>query len=273
MRTVHAALAAGALLLLAACGGGSGAASAGSSGALHGSITVFAAASLTDVFTQVKKDFEAANPKANVTLNFAGSPTLRTQLSQGAPADIFASADTANMDGAISDGSIQGEPTVFAHNKLVVVLPTGDAKVARLLDLAKPGTKVVIEQQAVPAGAYARQALEKLSKDPAFGSDFRATVLANVVSQEPDVRSVLARIQLGEADAGMLYVSDVSAPAVKDKVKTIAIPDQFNILADYPLAIVENAPNPGGARAFVNYVLGPNGQAALQRYGLLPAKP
>jgi len=233
-------------------------------------VTVFAAASLTDAFNQIKADFEAANPNAKLSINYAGSPTLRTQLAQGAKVDVFASADTANMAGAQSDGTIEGQPSIFAHNKLTVVIPAGDSKVGTLQDLAKSGTKIVIELPAVPAGAYSRQALDKMSQDPAFGPDFSAKVLANVVSQEPDVKSVLSRIQLGEADAGVLYVSDAAAPAVKDKVKTIAIPDRFNVVADYPLAVVKDAPNPAGARAFLAYVLSPAGQAALEKNGLVP---
>jgi molybdate transport system substrate-binding protein len=262
MRPIGPAALAGAILLLAACGGSA-------APSVSGNLTVFAAASLTDAFNSMKRDIEAANPSTRVTMNFAGSPMLRTQLAQGAKADVFASADTATMDGARSDGTIDGEPSLFAHNKLTVVLPGQNPKITTLQDLAKPGIKVVIEQQAVPAGNYSRQALEKMSKDPAFGADFTTRVLANVVSQEPDVKSVLSRIQLGEADAGMLYVSDVGTPAVKDTVKTLAIPDQFNVIADYPLAVVKGAPNQAGAKAFIQYVIGPAGQATLTKWGLV----
>jgi molybdate transport system substrate-binding protein len=277
---------AGMVLVLTACGGAvaspvtaggsaaakpGGPAARGAAAAIQGNLTVFAAASLTDAFKTTKADVEAANSSTRITINFAGSPTLRTQLAQGARADVFASADTATMDGATSDGSIAGQPSIFAHNKLTVVLPAQHPKITTLQDLAKPGTKIVIEQVAVPAGNYSRQALAKMSKETSFGADFGAKVLANVVSEEPDVKSVLSRIQLGEADAGMLYVSDVAAPAVKDQVKTLAIPDQFNVIADYPLAVVKNAPNPTGARAFIDYVLGPAGQATLGKSGLITA--
>jgi len=233
-------------------------------------VAIFAAASLSDAFSQIKTDVEAANTSARLTINYAGSPTLRAQLAQGARADVFASADTATMDGARADGSIEGLPSIFAHNKLTVVLPADRPKVATLQDLATPGIKIVIEQPAVPAGAYSRQALDKMSKDPAFGAGFSAKVLANVVSQEPDVKSVLSRIQLGEADAGMLYVSDVGALAAKNEVRTVAIPDRFNVVADYPLAVVKDAPNAAAARAFLAYVLSPAGQAAVEKNGLLP---
>jgi molybdate transport system substrate-binding protein len=279
-------MATAAALILSACGSSSSAASTtpavpplssasqvAVAPAIQGTLTVFAAASLTSAFNQMKAAIESANPGTKVNVNFAGSQVLRTQLSQGAKADIFASADTVNMDGAISDGSIEGKPIVFAHNKLAVVVPASNAKVATLQDLAKPGIKFIIEQASVPAGNYSRQALTKLSADPAFGSDFSAKVLANVVSQETDVKAVLSRIQLGEADAGMLYVSDI-ATAQAGTVKSIAIPDQFNVIADYPLAVVKGAPNPSGAQAFVKYVLAPSGgQAILQKSGLVPVSP
>ncbi|MBV9120854.1 MAG: molybdate ABC transporter substrate-binding protein [Chloroflexi bacterium] len=238
---------------------------------IQGDLTVFAAASLTDAFNQMKSNVEGASAGSRVTLNFAGSQILRTQLSQGAKADLFASADTANMDGAKSDGSIEGQPTIFAHNKLVIVTPTSNAKVATVQDLAKPAMKVVIEQPSVPAGNYSRQALMKMSKDPAFGADFSDKVLANVVSQETDVKAVLSRIQLGEADAGLLYVSD-AASAQPGSIKTVAIPDQFNVIADYPIAVVKGAPNPTAAKAFIDYLMTPGGgQAILQKSGLVPA--
>ena len=268
MTPVRLAALAGLMLLLAGCGAPAPASPAAGP---QGSVTVFAAASLTDAFTTMKTDFDAANPGTRVILNFAGSPTLRTQLAQGARADVFASADTANMDGAETDGTIAGQPRVFAHNKLTVALPARGSAVSSLQDLAKPGVKVVLELPAVPAGNYSRHALDKMSKDPAFGPEFATRVLANVVSQEPDVKSVLSRIQLGEADAGLLYVSDVGTPAVKDQVRTLAIPDQFNVVANYPLALVKDAPNPAGGRAFMDYVLSPPGQATLAKWGLLAA--
>ena len=237
---------------------------------IQGTLTIFAAASLTAAFNQMKAAIEGANPGSKVDINYAGSPTLRTQLAQGAKADLFASADTPNMDGATSDGSIVGQPSIFAHNKLAVVVPASNAKVVTLQDLAKPGVKFVIEQPAVPAGNYSRQSLTKMSADPAFGADFSTKVLANVVSQETDVKAVLSRIQLGEADAGMLYVSDI-AGATPGAVKSIAIPDQFNLIADYPIAVVKGAPNATGAQAFITYLLAPSGgQAILQKSGLVP---
>src|SRR5205085_276826 len=137
--------------------------------------------------------------------------------------------------------------------KLTVVVPPTSAKVAALQDLAHSGIKVIIEQASVPAGNYSRQALLKMSADAAFGSDFSNKVMANVVSQETDVKAVLTRIQLGEADAGLLYVSDV-ATAQPGTLKSVAIPDRFNVIADYPVALVKGAPNPAAAQAFISYL-------------------
>ena len=164
------ALSLGSALLLAACGGAARSSPPADSTSvvpsMQGTLTVFAAASLTDAFNQMKSDIEGANPGAKVVLNYAGSQVLRTQLAQGAKADLFASADTANMDGATSDGSIDGQPTIFVHNKLAVVVPASNPKVGSLQDLAKEGTKIVIEQPSVPAGNYSRQALHEDGQRP-----------------------------------------------------------------------------------------------------------
>jgi molybdate transport system substrate-binding protein len=234
-----------------------------------GQLTVFAAASLTDAFGKMKTDLEAAHPGLAITYNFAGSQTLVTQLQQGAHADVFASANTAQMKAAQQNGSIAGAPVPFVHNKLVIVTPQANpAGVASAADLAKPGLKLVLALPAVPAGTYARQAICQMGTDTAtYGVDFVSKVAANVVSQEEDVRDVLAKVQLGEADAGIVYVSD--AFTVKDKVQQIAIPDPVNPTATYPIA-----PTTGGdldlANAFIAYVLSPQGQQTLADYGFAP---
>jgi len=237
--------------------------------AVQGQLTIFAAASLTAAFNQMKTNIEQANPGTKLTMNFAGSPTLRTQMAQGAPADVFASADQANMQGAQQDGSITGTPQNFAQNKLVMIVPlSGANEAARLQDLAKPGVKLVLAQQDVPVGNYARQAFQKMDQDPAYGSGFDTKVLANLVSQESDVKQVVAKVQLGEADAGICYSTDVT-PDVRSKVRMIAIPDQFNVIAQYPIAVVKGAPNAAGAQQFVNYVLSPAGQQILKGQGFI----
>ncbi|HEX5498061.1 MAG TPA: molybdate ABC transporter substrate-binding protein [Thermomicrobiales bacterium] len=235
-----------------------------------GDLTVFAAASLTDAFGKMKTDLEAAHPGLTITYNFAGSQTLATQLQQGAHADVFASANDAQMQAAQADGSIVGAPAPFVRNKLVIVTPLANpAGIAAPADLAKPGLKLVLALPAVPAGNYARQAICRMGADPAaYGADFASKVSANVVSQEEDVRAVLTKVQLGEADAGIVYVSD--AIAVKGKVRQVAIPDAVNPTATYPIAAVA-----GGderlAAAFIAYVLSPQGQQTLADYGFTPA--
>jgi molybdate transport system substrate-binding protein len=236
-------------------------------GETAGKITVFAAASLTDAFQEVATSIGKVLPGAHLAFNFGGSPTLRTQLAQGARADVFASADEPNMQGAEQDGTIAGQPRIFAQNKLVVIVPTANpADVHRLQDLARPGVKLVLAQAAVPVGNYARQSFAKLSKDATFGPTFAAQVARNVVSDEADVKGVVAKVQLGEADAGVVYRTDVTA-AVRSHVALLAIPDQFNVIANYPIATVKGAPNSAGGQAFITYVLSPAGQTILAKYG------
>jgi len=236
-------------------------------------LTIFTAASLTEAFKEMGDNIEQANPGTKVTFNFAGSPTLRTQLAQGARADVFASADEPNMQGAQKEGTIVSEPRLFVRNQLVVIVPAANpAQVLRLQDLAKPGVKLVLTNKEVPVGNYSRQALTKMSQDVAFGSEFATRVLANLVSEETNVRQVVAKVQLGEAHAGIVYSSDVT-PAVRGAVKTLAIPDPFNVIAHYPIAVVRDAPNAAGAGAFIDYVLSPAGQAILTKHGFLAVEP
>ena len=236
---------------------------------IQGELTIFTAASLTEAFKEMAAEIGRANPGTKLTFNFAGSPTLRTQLAQGARADVFASADEPNMVGAEKDGTISGGPQIFARNLLAVVVPsTNRAGITTLQDLAKPNLKLVLANKDVPAGGYARQALEKMGHDPAFGHGFAARVLANLVSEETNVKQVAAKVQLGEADAGIVYSTDVT-PALRPAVRVIQIPPEFNVIAKYPIAMVRGARNESGARAFIAYVLSPAGQAILARHGFL----
>jgi molybdate transport system substrate-binding protein len=234
-------------------------------------LTVFAAASLTQAFGEMGKAFEAAHPGVSVTFNFAGSQTLVTQIQQGAPADVFASASGTNMDAAVNGGFVdKAAPEVFLTNILVVILPPNNpANLQALQDLARPGLKVVLADASVPAGKYARQILDNMSKNPTYGTDFSTRVLANVVSNETDVKQVVAKVQLGEADAGIVYVSDaVAAPTLK----TIEIPADLNVVAKYPIAPLSKSANPGLAAQFIAYVLSEDGQATLKKWGFTPVK-
>ena len=229
-------------------------------------LTVFAAASLTDAFGEVAAAFSAANPGVSVAFNFAGSNQLATQIGAAAPADVFASANRKQMDAAIETGRIDADaPQVFVTNRLVVVVPADNpAGIVELTDLAKPDTIVVLAAEEVPAGQYALEFLGKASDAAGFGSTFRDDVLANVVSYEENVRSVLNKVALGEADAGIVYTSDaISEPGVT----TIAIPDALNVLAEYPIAALNDSAYGEDAAGFVAFVLGPDGQDILARHG------
>jgi molybdate transport system substrate-binding protein len=232
-------------------------------------LTVFAAASLTGAFGEIGKAFEAANPGVTVAFNFAGSQTLRTQIEQGAPADVFASADHKNMETMVGENMIaDGKYQDFVSNQLVVILPPNNpANLQTLQDLAKPHIKFDLADASVPVGNYARQALTNLSKDSTYGSDFSTKVLANVVSNETDVKQVVSKVDLGEADAGIVYVTD--AQAAPD-LKSIAIPANFNVIAKYPIAVVANSAHSDLATGFVSFVLSPDGQAILKKWGFAP---
>lgn len=232
-------------------------------------LNVFAASSLTDAFTEIGKNFEAANPGVTVALNFAGSQALRTQIEEGAPADVFASANKTQMDGVIEANLIEeGTPQNFLKNKLVVILPPDNpAGLEKLEDLANPGIKLVLAAEEVPVGNFARQALDLMNGS--FGADFKDKVLANVVSNEDNVKQVVAKVQLGEADAGIVYTSD--AVAAPDLI-TIEIPTELNVIAKYPFAPLVESANSDLAQAFIAYVLSADGQAVLQKWGFAPAQ-
>lgn len=256
-------------ILLTACGTSATSAVAPTSAPAGRTLTVFAAASLTQAFGEIGRAFEAANPGVSVTFNFAGSQTLQGQIAQGAPADVFASASGTYMDAAVSGGFVdKATSKVFLTNVLVVILPPSNpANVQSLQDLSKPGLKVVLADVSVPAGKYARQILDNMSKDPAYGTDFGSKALANVVSNETDVKQVVSKVQLGEADAGMVYMSDaVAAPSLK----TIEIPAGLNVVAKYPIAPLLKSANHELAAAFVAYVLSADGQATLKKWGFTP---
>jgi molybdate transport system substrate-binding protein len=234
-----------------------------------GPLTVFAAASLTASFTDIGKAFEAANPGAKVTFSFAGSQALRTQIEQGAKADIFASADNNNMDPLKTAGLVISTPQVFTRNRLAVIVPKANpAKVAALKDLAKAGLKLDVADASVPVGNYTLQVLDKLTADATYGADFKTNVLARVVSKETDVKQVVSKVSLGEADAGVVYTTD--AAVALDKLTVIDIPDQFNVIAVYPMAVVKGSTNAAFAQKFIDYVLSTDGQAVMKKYGFAP---
>ncbi len=234
-------------------------------------LNVFAAASLTAAFGEIGKTFETDHPAVTVVNNFAGSQQLAQQINQGAPADVFASANMAQMTAVITTGEvISGSQQIFVQNLLVVVTPKDSPrKIARLKDLANPGLKLVLADITVPVGSYALTFLNKASKDPSFGASFKTDVLKNVVSYETDVKAVLAKVQLGEADGGIVYTTD-AASADQSKVSQLSIPNALNVIASYPIAPINNSPNPDVANAYIAYVLSTQGQAILAKYGFMP---
>lgn len=234
-------------------------------------ITVDAAASLTDAFKALGQQFELWNPGTKVVFNFAGSQILSQQINQGAPVDVFASANQAQMDVAIKGGRIKTS-TVFVLNRLIVIYPAGSQKVKTLQDLAKPGLQIVLAAKAVPVGQYALDFLNKAARDAAFGASYPADVLANVVSYEDNVKQVFTKVALGEADAGIVYTTDVLGKDAA-RVGKITIPDHLNTIAKYPIAILTDAHSSFWARMFVRHVLSADGQRTLAAYGFIPAAP
>ena len=233
-------------------------------------LTVYAAASLTDVFNQTGQAFGANNSGVTVAFNYAGSQVLATQIKQGATADVFASADQKNMK-TVQDAGLMNNSSVvvFAENKLAIIVPTANpANVTSLADLAKPGVKLDIENSSVPAGNYSLQMLAKASNNSTYGSGFERSVLANVVSQETNVNDVVTKVALGQADAGLVYKSDVPA-AYQSKVQVITIPDSVNVLAHYYIGVVSASSNAQPAQNFINFVTSPGGQAILSSYGFI----
>jgi molybdate transport system substrate-binding protein len=240
--------------------------------ALTGNLNVFAAASLTDAFNEIAAELQKANPGLKITFNFAASTALRTQIEQGAKADVYASADQVQMESAKKAGVIDGQDQVFVKNKLVVIYPSGNpGKIASIQDLAKPGLKLVLTDKNVPIGAYARTALEKMSADAQFGADFEQKVLANLRSEEANVRAVVTKVQLGEADAGIVYASDVT-PAISKDVTAILIPDQFNTIASYPIAVVKDGGNKTAAQGLIAFVRSVKGQEILKKWNFIVDK-
>lgn len=258
-RPVAAALALG-LAFSAACGdrGGSSGATADDGGAdLHGTVTVFAAASLADAFGDVAEAVEDLHPRVDVELNLAGSPTLARQVLDGAPADVLATADVATMDRLVAAGAAD-RPRAFARNSLEIVVPAGNpAGVDGLADLADPDLLVGLCAAEVPCGDIARRVLARAGVTPAPDT------------QEPDVRSLLTKVAAGELDVGLVYRTDVRSAG--DDVEGIRIPHEVDMATRYPVAVLDDAPRPELAAAFVDLVLGPRGRAIMASWGFLPA--
>jgi len=254
---------------LVGCGGDAEGGESGGEGDGGGTLTVFAASSLTDAFGVLTKTFEEQNPGVTVRQSFESSSTLLTQIQQGAPADVFASAAQEEMNSAVEDGLVAGEPEIFARNREVVMVPSDNpANIHSMRDLAKPGIKLVLAEDGVPAADYALEILDKANAE--YGSNFEQDVLSNVVSREADVRASVGRVALADADATFGYASDYT-PDIRDQVRVIQIPEELNIIATYPIATLKGADSPELAQKWVNLVFSDEGQRVLKTWGFEPA--
>ena len=265
-------------------------------------LVVFAAASLAEAFGDIADAFERDNPEVTVKINFAGSQRLRTQLEHGASADVFASADAVQIDRLMASGLLLGQPVPFTTNRLVVIVPKSNGSihgvgdngvlannypapgelatialrevtdyppgpVMTLLDLANDGVKLVVALPEVPAGAYARAVIANIGADPATGPEYAQRVLANVVSMEPNVRSVAQKVALGEADAGIVYWSDAQVERLAGRVRALPIPERSNVMAGYPVGRLRASAEPELAGKFIDFLRSPRGQNILFEHG------
>ncbi len=284
MRSRLAVLVALLALILAACAGSSSpspsaAASAGppsappstAASATAGAqvnLEIYAAASLKNAMATAKTAYEAATPRVTLTISTDASSALETKIEQGAPADVFLSADTKNPQTLVDKGLANGPAVNFATNKLTVIVPTSNpAGIQTPADLAKPGVKIIAAGDAVPITKYANQLVANLAKEPGYAANFAAAYTANIVSKEDNVSAVVAKVELGEGDAGIVYVTDAKAST---KVTTVAVPDPANVVAVYDGVVVTASKNAAAAQAFLTWFAGPDGQAILVSFGFLP---
>jgi molybdate transport system substrate-binding protein len=231
-------------------------------------LTIFGAASLRGVLNVAKTAYEAAVRRTTLTISTDSSAALETQIEQGAPADVFLAADTANPMKLVDGGFAAGDAVVFAGNELTVIVPEGNPGAIRSpADLARDGTKIIAAGDDVPITKYAMQLLRNLAQQPGYPPDLEVAYAANVVSKEDNVKAVVAKIGLGEGDAGIVYVTD--AKASRD-VETVDVPDAANVRASYAGVVIRASPSPDAAAAFLAWVAGAGGQAILGQAGFLP---
>jgi len=235
-------------------------------------LTVFTAASLTGAFGEIGEMYENETG-IHVAFNFDGSQALRTQLENGAYADVFASANMKQMNAVRESGLMNNSSVaIFTRNKLSLIIPKDNpAKITNLSDLARPGVKIVMGTKDVPVGDYALQIIARLGNASAYGPDYERDVLANVISQETNVNYVVTKVALGEADAGFAYVSDVTQDMIS-KIDKIVIPDEYNIIAEYPLGMLMESKYPAESQRFMDLVMSDEGRAVLEKYGFDPVE-
>lgn len=263
------------VVTIAGCGGGAAPSGGGGreksegGGAQGGELTVFAASSLTDAFEEMATLFEEQNQGTEVQTSFGSSSEVLAQIQQGAPADVFASADEEKMQTAVDEGLVAGETEVFVMNEPVVIVPADNpAGIEDFQDLATAEARLVLAEEGVPIAEYAMDVLA--NSDAEYGGGFEQAVLDKIVSREANVRAAANRVALGEADGTFAYTSDVT-PDIEDRVEVIEIPEVVNVIATYPIAALEESDNPELAQAWVDFVLSEEGQRVLEENGFLPA--
>jgi molybdate transport system substrate-binding protein len=233
-------------------------------------IVLAGAASLQDALNAAATSYEHSHPAVGVRFSFDASNALRAQIEQGAAVDAFASADTTNPQQLVDHGLAEGPVKIIARNQLVIVVPrTSSVVVAAPADLARPGVKVIAAGPAVPISKYAAQLVANLARLPGYPPGYLTRVAANTVSKEDNVRAIVAKVALGEGDAGIVYATDATAA----NVSTVQIPAGSNVIATYGAATIKASRHPAEARDFVDWLAGPDGQAVLGRFGFLPATP
>jgi molybdate transport system substrate-binding protein len=232
-------------------------------------LTIYGASSLKAVLAKVQTAYTADNTGATLTISTDSSTALETKIEQGAPVDVFLSADTANPQKLVDKGLAAGSVTKFAGNLLTVIVPKANpAGIKTPADLAKGGVKVIAAGDTVPITKYANQLVSNLARQPGYPADFVARYTANIVSRQDNVAAVVTQIELGEGDAGIVYVTDAKTST---KVATIAVPDAANVPATYSAVVVKASANAAAAQAFLTWFAGPDGQAILASFGFLPA--
>lgn len=255
----------GAFLLVAGC-------TSTSQPADEKTLTVFTAGSLKGAFTDIAAAYEEQHPGTKVVLSIDGTQALRTQVEQGARGDVFASANQKHMNALMGEGFIDNATVVnFVKNRVTVALPVSNpGNITELSDLAKSGTKVLIGTPEVPIGNYARQVLDKMAANQSYGQTYEDAVMANVISEETNVNNIIAKLLIGEADAGFTYTSDVVTPAYADQLTTITIPDEYNVVAQYPIGTLKESADPETAEDFIDFVRSEQGGEILRSYGFEP---
>ncbi len=270
MRPGLAVLIALPVLALAGCSAGASPAPGSEAGtpATRVELTIYGAASLRGALEAAKGAYETANPGTTITLSTDSSSALETQIEQGAPADVFLSADTSNPRKLVNKGLASGDVVVFARNELTVIVPADNpAGIGSPLDLARTGIKVIAAGHEVPITTYATQLAENLARETGYPADFASAYAANIVSREDNVKAVVAKIELGEGDAGIVYVTDAKAST---RVATVEVPDAANVPARHAGVVIKASANAAAGRAFLDWFAGPGGQAILGGFGFLP---